>query len=149
MLTIQELDGYLKDKGVDYKILKHDKPIISTRDAARYFDIRYAAPVLVVKTEQGLMLLIISARRGRLDFKELAEMLGFAKLKLADKKKAEKATGYQTGAMPLVGINLPCIFDNSLLEMDYIYGGSGDELYTLKISPEDVERLNQVEFRIS
>ena len=144
MLSIQELDNYLKSSGADYEILEHDKPILTTQDAKQYFDTDRAAPVLVVQTERGLMILIVSARRGRLDFKEL----GFAKMKLADGKKAEKAAGYPAGAMPLIGISLPCIFDTGLLELNYIYGGSGDELHTLKIAPEDVERLNQVEFRI-
>ena len=148
MLSIRELDDYLKSSGADYEILKHDKPILTTQDANQYFDTDRAAPVLVVQTERGLMILIVSARRGRLDFKELAAKLGFAKMKLADGKKAEKAAGYPAGAMPLIGISLPCIFDTGLLELNYIYGGSGDELHTLKIAPEDVERLNQVEFRI-
>ena len=148
MLSIQELDNYLKSNGADYEILEHDKPILTTQDAKQYFDTDRAAPVLVVQTERGLILLIVSARRGRLDFKELAAKLGFAKMKLADRKKAEKAAGYPAEVMPLIGISLPCIFDTSLLELDYIYGGSGDELHTLKIAPKDVERLNQVEFRI-
>ncbi|CQR55501.1 hypothetical protein [Paenibacillus riograndensis] len=34
--------------------------------------------------------------------------------------------------------------DNRLLSMDYIYGGSGDELHTLKIAPAEVVRLNRI-----
>ena len=77
MLSIQELDNYLKSSGADYEILEHDKPILTTQDAKQYFDTDRAAPVLVVQTERGLMILIVSARRGRLDFKELAAKLGF------------------------------------------------------------------------
>lgn len=53
-------------------------------------------------------------------------------------------TGYQAGAVPLIGHNLPCVLDNDLLENDFIYGGSGDEHHTLKIAPGDVLRLNNV-----
>lgn len=37
-----------------------------------------------------------------------------------------------------------CIFDESLLAFNYVYGGTGDPLTTLKIAPGDVKRLNKV-----
>ncbi len=126
--------------------MRQESPIISTQDAKKYFDTELAAPALIMRTERGLMLLIASARRGRLDLKRLGDDLGLAKLRLADKKKAEKATGYEVGAVPLVGVELPCIFDDRLLENDFIYGGSGNAFFTLKISPKDVKRLNNVVF---
>lgn len=144
MFTIQELNVYLEKRKADFEIIKNETPILTTQDAKEYFDIDLAAPVLIVQSEQRLFLLIVSARRGKLDFKELGNRLGFTKFNLADQKIVEKETGYKTGAMPLVGIELPCIFDTRLLQFDYIYGGSGDELHTLKITPKDVRRLNSV-----
>lgn len=144
MFTINELNDYLERNGVDFELIKQESPIISTQDAKKYFDIDLAAPALILQTEKGLVLLIISAKRGRLDFSKIAMDLGFSKMKLADKKKVQKSTGYAVGAIPLVGVELPCIFDDRLLQNDFIYGGSGDELYTLKISPKDVKRLNNV-----
>lgn len=146
MFTIPELNDYLENEGADFKIIKQESPIISTQDAEKYFEADLAAPSLIVQTEKGLMLLIVSGKRGRLDFKRLGTDLGVSKLKLADKKKIERSTGYKIGAIPLIGVELPCIFDERLLECDYIYGGTGDELFTLKISPEDVKRLNNVVF---
>ena len=145
-MTRRELEDYLSRQGANFELIEQDEPIISTQDAAQYYDVQYAAPALVVQTERGLMLLIASARRGRLDFKGIGTELGLSKLKLADRKKAEAATGYRVGAIPLVGTNLPCIFDDKLLENEFIYGGSGDEYYTLKIAPKDVKALNRVLF---
>lgn len=142
MKSVQELEIYLEERKVDFEIIKHPSPIFSVQDAKKYFDTNYAAPVFIVQTDQGMMSLIVSAKHGKLDFKELGAKLGFSKLKLADRKKAEMETGYKIGAMPLVGLRLPCIFDNNLLAYEYIYGGSGDELYTLKINPKDVKKLN-------
>lgn len=146
MLTIRELDDDLKRHGAHYELIRQDEPIISTQDAAKYYDVKYAAPALVVQSDQGLMLLVASARRGRLDLKQIGAEIGFSKLKLADRKKVEAGTGYSVGAIPLIGIELPCIFDDTLLEYEFIYGGSGDAYYTLKIAPEDVKRLNQIVF---
>lgn len=147
-MTLEALDRYLREQRADYELIRQDSPILATQDAARYFDLQYAAPALVLQTETGLMSLIVSAQRGRVDLEALKAQLGLSKLKLADRKKAEKATGYPTGAIPLVGSDLPCIFDTRLLDFVYIYGGSGDPLHTLKISPRDVERLNAVVFRL-
>lgn len=146
MFTIPELENYLQKEGADFEIIKQEAPIISTQDAEKYFEADLAAPSLIVQTEQGLMLLSASGKRGRIDFKTLGADLGLSKLKLADRKKIEKTTGYQAGAIPLIGVELPCIFDECLLEHDFIYGGSGDTLFTLKIAPEDVKRLNHVVF---
>jgi len=75
--------------------------------------------------------------------------LGFSKLKMADSGKVLEMTGYETGAIPLIGHDLPCVFDDWLLTFDYIYGGTGDAFHTLKIKPSDIARLNNVVKHIS
>lgn len=144
MFSISELEILLKTNHSDFNILKHDTPIVSTQDAAKYFDIDKAAPTFIIDTEQGLIALIISSKYGRINFNEMKNSLGFAKFKMANKEKVEKATGYQVGAVPLVGHQLNTIFDDNLLENDYVYGGAGDELHTLMIAPNDIIRLNNV-----
>lgn len=148
MLNLNELIIFLKSNDSSFEIIRHDNPIISTQDAAKYFDIEKAVPTFIMDTDIGLLALILSSKRGRIDFKVLKQELGFLKFKMADKVKIQKEIGYQIGAIPLVGHNLPCIFDESILEYDYIFGGSGDELHTLKIVPSDVLRLNNVIKRI-
>jgi len=144
MFSITELETFLINQNSDFEILTHETPIVSTQDAAKYFDIDKAAPTFIMETEQGLIAFIVSSKRGKLDFKAIKQVLGFSKLKMADKDSIEKAIGYKTGTIPFIGHNLPCVFDKCLLEHDYIYGGSGDEFRTLKISPYDVLRLNNV-----
>lgn len=137
---------YLENRDADFEIIKHDTPISTVQDAKQYSNIDFAAPVFVVQSEKGIMVLITSAKRGKLDFKKISMEIGISKLKLANREIAEKETGYKIGSMPLIGSNLPCIFDKSLLNFKYIYGGSGDALHTLKIKPNDVEHLNNVVF---
>ncbi|WP_127531827.1 aminoacyl-tRNA deacylase [Paenibacillus kobensis] len=144
MLTLNELQAYLQENNSDFELIAHETPIQSTQDAAKYFDIEKAAPTLVIQTENGLLALIVSSNRGRVDLKTLAEQLGFAKVKMADRTKVQELTGYQAGAIPFIGHQLPCVVDERLLGYDYIFGGSGDECTTLKIAPSDVVRLNRV-----
>lgn len=54
-----------------------------------------------------------------------------------------KQTGYKTGALPLIGMGF-LHFDEKLLEFDSIFGGTGNEWVTLKISSKDVRRLNHI-----
>ena len=56
-------------------------------------------------------------QNGRLDFKKLKTQLGFEKLKMADRKKVEKQTGYLTGCISLVGLRNPCIIDKNYFAM--------------------------------
>jgi len=144
MFTINELSAFLERNNCDFEILAHEKPIVSTQDAARYFDMEKAAPTFIMETEQGLVAFIVSSKRGRMDFKAIKRALGFSKLKMADSGKMLEMTGYETGAIPLIGHHLPCVFDDWLLAFDYIYGGTGDALHTLKIKPADIVRLNNV-----
>ena len=144
MLSIIELEEFLKSNDCDFEILEHDTPIISTQDSAKYFDIGKAAPTFIIDTEQGLIALIISSQYGRIDFKTLKQELGFSKFKMANSEKVKTETGYAVGAIPIIGHNLPCIIDECLFDNDYIYGGTGDELRTLKIAPYDIVRLNNV-----
>ncbi len=144
MFSIIELKKFLENNNSDFEILAHEMPIISTQDAAKYFDIDKAAPTFIMETEQGLVAFILSSKRGKIDFKAMKQRLGFVKLKMADSEKVQKMTGYEIGAIPLIGHNLPCVFDDRLLDHDFIYGGSGDKLHTLKIVPGDVIRLNNV-----
>ena len=83
-------------------------------------------------------------QNGRLDFERLKAQFGFEKLKMADRKKIEKETGYSVGSVPLVALGLPIIFDKKLLYHDFVYGGTGNELLTLKIKPEDLIRVNEI-----
>jgi len=65
-------------------------------------------------------------------------------MELATKDSVKQKTGFNPGGITLVGTNLPCIIDKRLFKYDFIYGGSGQSTCTLKISPEDVEKLNTV-----
>ena len=144
MDTVKDLARYLSETQADFQLIEQDQPIRTVQDAGGYYGVEKAAPTLILQTENGLLACIVSINRGRLDFEAMKKRFGYSKLKMADRRKVEKQTGYQVGAIPLIGHHLPCIFDDCLLEYDYIYGGTGDECVTLKICPKDVKRLNNV-----
>lgn len=143
-MILDELRETLDMANACYEIIEQDKPILSAEDAKGIYPFEKAAPTFILQTEQGLIGCIVSIQNGRLDFEKLKKMFGFEKLKMADKKKIEKQIGYQVGAVPLVGFLLPCILYKKLLQYDFVYGGTGNEFYTLKIKPQDLLKLNQI-----
>ena len=144
-MTITEIKKVLDESSCCYEIIEQDKPILSVLDAERFYPVEKSAPTFVLQTENGLIGCITSIQNGRLDFEKLKTQLGFEKLKMADRKKVEKQTGYLIGCIPLVGLGIPYVFDKKLLCHDFVYGGTGDELSTLKIKPEDLIKVNQIQ----
>ena len=143
-MTINELKAVLDAAECRYEVIQQDKPILSATDAEGIYPIEKAAPTFVLQTEYGLIGCIVSMQNGRLDFEKLKTQLGFVKMKMADKKKIEKETGYSVGAVPLVGLGLPLIFDKKLFCHNFVYGGTGNKFLTLKIKPKDLIKVNEI-----
>ena len=143
-MTINELKAVLDAAECRYEVIQQDKPILSAIDAEGIYPVEKSAPTFVLHSEQGLIGCIVSMQNGRLDFERLKAQFGFEKLKMADRKKIEKETGYSVGAVPLVGLGLPLIFDKKLFCHNFVYGGTGNKFLTLKIKPKDLIKVNEI-----
>lgn len=133
MKALQEI---LENCRHQYEIIPHEKPIRSREDGSRYFgiDVGQTAPALVLKTDKGYFVFIVSGSWDKLDFGKIAEILGCRKVKLASPQEVQQATGFEAGLVPMVGLELPCVLDKRLLSYDFVYGGTGHPAFTLKLS---------------
>lgn len=147
-MNISSLYQYLKENKIDAEIIKHDQPIRSKNDVAGIFSIEQTAPTLILDTDNGYMALIISGERDKIDFKQLKKTLNFEKLQLADQLQLAENLNITARQVPLLGHNLPCILDGKLFQFQFVYGGTGDLYHTLKISPQQLERANDVILKI-
>jgi len=143
-MTIPELEVFLSNKEIDFEILYHEKPIKSRYDALKYFRLEDTAPTLILKTERGMYALIVSGGREKADLEMIRESLDCTKIGLADKNEVFQKMGMKTGEVAMVGHGLPCILDTRLFNSKYIFGGAGHSNYTLKIKPQDLEKVNKV-----
>lgn len=143
-MDIKSLIELLRNQATDFEIIEQNEPIVTLADAAKYFPIEKAVPTLVAQTEKGLVALFVSSSYGRIDFSLLKDQFQFQKMKLADRKQIVTQTGYTAGAVPLVGLTIPCIMDKKLFQYDFVYGGTGDPMFTLKIAPDSILSLNNV-----
>jgi len=143
---LEELQRILKKSHYTYEIIEHEKPILSKQDGVNFFGIEVgqAAPTLVLKTDKGLIALIVSGSRSKVNFEKIADILGCSNAKLASQEEVRKVTGSQVGSVRMVGLDLPCVIDKRLFHYDYIYGGTGQSTFTLKIAPQALNELNQV-----
>lgn len=143
---MNRITSFLEERQAPFELLTHERPIRSAKEGAEYFGIEpgQTAPALVLRSGEQYWLMIVSGDRGRVELEDLSKRLGRPSLKMANPQEVEKITGFAVGAVPLVGISLPCIMDRRLYRYPHIYGGAGEPTSTLKISPADVEKLNQV-----
>ncbi len=143
-MKINDLRETLTKQDIEFEIIHHEIAIKSKKDALGIFNIEQTAPTLIIKTESGFFALIISGEREKIDFKILKELLGCKKVEMANGKEIVEKFGLVAGQVPLIGHNLPCIIDTNMLKYKYVYGGTGNWHYTLKITPNDLIKANNV-----
>lgn len=143
---MENLITFLQENEVQFEIMYHENPIRTAQEGATYFgiEIGQTAPTLILKSEKGYFAMIISGGRRRVNLEKVSEILGCNQLKLAKPKEVQQITGYTVGSVPLVGLSMPCILDRNIFRYPFIYGGTGEPTSTLKITPNALEKLNQV-----
>jgi len=143
-MTMEELRIWLNNSDVDFEILPNEKPILTVNDALGFYEICETAPTLIIKSEKGYFALLLSGDRGRIDFKQIKKILQCKKVRMASEDEVLETIGFEAGSVPLVGHRLPCVLDQHLLNVPYVYGGVGNANFTLKINPRDLIKVNDI-----
>ncbi|MBP2636800.1 MAG: YbaK/prolyl-tRNA synthetase associated region [Firmicutes bacterium] len=143
---MDSIESALKSSGCDYELILHENPIHTAQEGADYFtiEIGQTAPTLILKTDKGYLAVTFSGDRKRVDFAEIANLVGCKHVQLATKKEVKQITGCEIGSVPMVGLALPFVLDKQLLRYPFVYGGSGQANRTLKIAPNALQQLNNV-----
>jgi len=143
-LTSSDLEAFLKNVGVEYKIFFHGETY-SAEKASRELGVSLEdiAKTLVFINEKGEPLLVIMPGGYKVNQDKLAKILGFKKLRLATQEEVLKHTGYEAGGVPPVGHlkPIPSIVEESLLSKERVHAGGGAINATLEISPKDIVRI--------
>lgn len=133
----------MKKAGVTYKFipLPEDLP----RDVPAHIQfhkitLKQAVPTMIFATEKGF---IAAQRRAdtKINFKKLKELAGVSQLALASEDELA-GLGCEYGVVPLVGLPLLYFVDQAVLEQREIYGGSGEKLFALTLSANDLVKVN-------
>src|SRR5258708_24615722 len=103
--------------------------------------IDYAMPNIVFKTNKGFK---VVQRRGdtKIDSKKLKKLAGVSDLRVATEDEL-KELGLTPGIIPPLGIDAKFYMDEKIFENDFIYSGTGDKLFAIKLNPKDLKKINK------
>ncbi len=143
---IAQLRQRLDAAGVSYAILVHDQNLASAEDGAQtgLGTLAEMAPTFILHTEAGYLAAILRGDT-RLSYKKIKRWLGLKNVSLAAPEEVKDLTGAEVGWVALVNPGLPAIVDERLVQVETIYGGTGEPNHTLQISPQAVVALNQAQ----
>lgn len=131
-MTVQE---FCHRNGIDAEFIETDGSE-TAEDAARALDttVDHIIKSLVFMVEEEPVLVIV---RGSDHVSEgkVSGALDVDSCRLADPHEVEDATGYAVGGVPPVGAGLDKLVDESVLQMDKVYGGGGAEDRVIGLDP--------------
>lgn len=138
-----DIEKKLKNAGADYSFtpIPESLPLdVASHAAYLKISMSQALATLLYRTDKG----IVAVQRGadrKVDEAKLRELLGVKKLEMAKKQDLEEL-GVESGLVPLTGLDIPFYMDKVMMELGYVYGGSGAREFNLKIDPSDLQRIN-------
>ncbi|WP_010240524.1 YbaK/EbsC family protein [Clostridium arbusti] len=143
---MENIKDILKKSDFSFELIHNDIPIYTAKEGADYFKINIGqiAPTLIIYTDIGFHVLVVSGERGHVNFKEVKHVLNCKNVRMATKDEVKLITGFSVGNVPMFGIILPYIVDKRLLKFSFVYGGLGEENTTLKVDPNALLKLNKV-----
>lgn len=139
------IEKLLQSQNANFELIEHDTVIHSAKDGAKHFgiDIGQTAATLIVSADDRLYAVIVSGKSGKLNFDTLGELLSAKCVTMASRERIWDELGMTVGAVAMVNLPIPCIIDETLLQYDYVYGGTGDKHLTLKLSPKSLLALHE------
>ena len=119
---------------------------IHTADAANVagIELHKVTKNLVSITDTGEYILLIVPGDSKVNFKEVAKMLGVKKVRLVPFSDAENISGYPPGGTPSVGhkTQMRTLIEKKLLNFETVYCGGGSRDKLLEIRVQDIIKLN-------
>ena len=148
-MSCRGLESYLRNKGINARILTFEGHTITVEDAEKQLGISRERIIksLLFIDENGSPILGITTGNRKISNKKLRRACGARKLKLADPQAVKVLTGYEVGALPPIGHKKPIrtFIDPKVMSFNRVYGGGGAINALLEIDPKDIQRISQAE----
>lgn len=131
-----DLEQYLRDSVIEGELLEFPQGTHSAREAAEALEIDQDAIVKsLVFAVDGDHFLVVVQGSARADAEKIAELLEAEDADLLERDAVEDVTGFPAGGVPPIGVRLPKLVDEKVLEQETVYGGGGSGKRILKIDP--------------
>lgn len=135
----------LEDKGIPFEVRRHTRKQFTAEGVAEDLDVPVAWVVkaMIVQRSDGQFALIVIPGDRQLSLKKAGTTLREKNLSLAQARDVERVTGYQVGAVSVVGFrrsDIPAYLDQGLFNHDLAIISSGRADAGLAIAPADLQR---------
>ena len=134
------LSEYIKDNGLPATVIDVDKSTRTVEETCKVLNCKSEEIVksIVVVDSLGTYYLIILQGNRKIQTSKLKKLLLVKDVTLASPKKVKKHTGYYVGDVPPIGLELPTILDELVLNQQKVYGGGGEEGKILVLHVEEL-----------
>jgi Cys-tRNA(Pro)/Cys-tRNA(Cys) deacylase len=135
----------LEDRGIPYEVRKQARKQFTAEGVAEDLGVPVAWVVkamIVQRSDSRFSLIVIPGDR-QLSLKKAGGTLNDKGLSLAQARDVERVTGYQVGAVSVIGFrrpNIPVFLDRALFDLDSLIISSGRPDAGLAVSPADLQR---------
>jgi len=144
MECLERMEGYLRENGVPFEVLRHTEAYTMPEVAAAlHVPGEQVAKVVMVKADGEMAMLVVSAVH-RLDFARVRAVIGAEEVSLAKEEEfADLFPDCAVGAMPPFGnlYNVPVYVDQALADEADIVFRVGTHQHTMKVAYTDFARL--------
>jgi Cys-tRNA(Pro)/Cys-tRNA(Cys) deacylase len=135
----------LEERGIPFEVRKQVRKQFTAEGVAEDLGVPVAWVVkaMIVQRSDGQFALIVIPGDRQLSLKKAAGTLNDKSLSLAQARDVERVTGYQVGAVSVVGFrrtNIPTYFDRALLDLNMLIISSGRPDAGLAVAPADLKR---------
>lgn len=139
MKTSKDVSNYIKNNEIEGEILDLESPVRTVEEASNALGIDEDQVIksLIFKTDKDPVLVIIAGKY-QVSKNKVKEELNIQSCELASPDLVKDITGYPVGSVPPIGLDLPKLVDNGVVQKEYVYGGGGSEHHLLKIPPSEV-----------
>lgn len=147
----EKLKKFIKDNGINAEHIKYEKSLHTVQDLLEVtgFDLELITKTMIFKNKEGNTIAAMVPAKFRVSSTRIGEVLKTEPPEMANPDEAYERTGYPVGGMPCFGYDSILIIDPKVLEKEYIYTGGGSEFSVVKISSEELKKLNPIIQRIS
>lgn len=135
----------LKEQNIPHTLIKHP-PIKTVEEGLAFLGIgaNQGVSTLIFQTEKGYGALL---RRDdhQINLDKVKKILGVEKVKFCSRNEVFKLTGCEIGYVSSYNPQLVTLMDETILEKDFVYLGTGSPEYDLKIKPQDLVKFTKAQ----
>jgi prolyl-tRNA editing enzyme YbaK/EbsC (Cys-tRNA(Pro) deacylase) len=142
----EELRDLAAGHGIAATLHLAGRPMLTVEAAAEALGIPVAMMTKnIVWLAGDAAVLVIASGPARIDDRALARQLGVGRKKvgLASPERAYAISGFVVGCMPSFGHRapLPTLIDTAVVQLERVYGGTGDPTVLISLATSDLIRL--------